>query len=95
MNVNLVCINRIHTLEDYKDAIEKLLPISYIYQPYTTLLTLDYIPHIQAMLYYDHKNKSKTRSKRRRLYLPLNQEAVASLTSHGRLVDEVCIQTKP
>lgn len=81
--------NRIRTFDNYKEAIEKLLPISYVYHPYTEILTSEYIPHIQMMLYYDHQNKSKTRSKRRKLYLPLNEEAINHLTTQETIVDEV------
>ncbi|EPB83396.1 hypothetical protein HMPREF1544_09871 [Mucor circinelloides 1006PhL] len=81
--------------EDYKEAIDTLLPARQQYQPNESIIMMEYIPYIQQMTVpLDEPSKSRTRSKRKRLHLPLSQDSVATLTNHRPLIDEVSVATK-
>lgn len=79
------------TFEDSREAIEKLLPTSLIYQPNEETIMMDYIPRIQMMISTnaDQKSGRSTRSKRKRLYLPLNEDCVDTLIKDKSFIDEV------
>ncbi|KAI7901554.1 uncharacterized protein BX663DRAFT_513265 [Cokeromyces recurvatus] len=84
-----VCDARSINLEDYKEAIEKLLSPRMIYQPNEYNLTMDYIPHIQLMLTFNHDIQGRsTRTKRKRLHLPLSEDCIHVLSTYKPLVDE-------
>lgn len=62
-----------------------------MYQPNEYILMMDYIPYIQQMISANSRaNAGKTRSKRKRLYLPLSDDNVEVLTDSRSLLDEVC-----
>lgn len=61
-----------------------------MYQPNEGMIIMDYVSYIRQMISVDSKTKSvKTRSKRKRLYLPLSEENVNTLTRNRPLIDEV------
>lgn len=81
--------------EDYKEAIDTLLPARQQYQPNESIIMMEYIPYIQQMTVpLDKPSKSRTRSKRKRLHLPLSQDSVATLSNHRPLIDEVSVATR-
>lgn len=66
-----------------------------IYQPNENIVMMDYIPYIQQMISANSKaNAGKTRSKRKRLYLPLSDDNEDVLTYNRPLIDEVCTKKK-
>lgn len=68
----------------------KLLTTELLYRPKEQVIMMEYIPYIKQMILADSKAKTvKTRSKRKRLYLPLSEESVDVLTSNRPLLDEV------
>lgn len=73
------------------DAIARLLVPRMVYQPNEYVVMMDYVPYVQQMISAHSKAKAvKTRSKRKRLYLPLSDDNVDILTHNRSLVDEVC-----
>ncbi|KAI8885096.1 P-loop containing nucleoside triphosphate hydrolase protein [Backusella circina FSU 941] len=79
--------------DDYYDATEKLLPTSMLYNLNADTLMMEYIPYIQSMIEQPEDatrdaKRRQTRSKRKRLYLPLNDEQADALTRKRTVMDE-------
>lgn len=86
-------LSRSKIFDDYTDAIARLSTPEMIYQPNENIMMMDYIPYIQQMISANSKAKAvKTRSKRKRLYLPLSDDSVQVLSCNRPLVDEVCTE---
>ncbi|CAO3669255.1 unnamed protein product [Rhizopus stolonifer] len=89
---NLKCARQFAYEED-KEAIENILPLKMIYQPNPEEIMMEYIPHIRLMLddskrsVFDNRTR-KTRSNRKRIHLPLNDENVHTLVTPRELHDE-------
>ncbi|CAO3617087.1 unnamed protein product [Mucor hiemalis] len=84
-----VCDMRSYNFEEYTAAIIKLLTPELLYRPKEQMIMMEYIPYIQQMILASSKDKTvKTRSKRKRLYLPLPEESVETLTVNRPLMDE-------
>lgn len=66
-----------------------------IYQPNENVIIMEYVSYIRQMISADSKAKAvKTRSKRKRLYLPLNEDDVNRLICNKSLIDEVRTQSR-
>ncbi|CEP06795.1 hypothetical protein [Parasitella parasitica] len=77
--------------DDCREAIERVLPVRQAYQPNEQTIMMEYVPYIQQMAVpVDKHHKSRTRSKRKRIHLPLDQDALATLTNPKPPIDEVC-----
>ncbi|KAK4521593.1 uncharacterized protein ATC70_004122 [Mucor velutinosus] len=75
--------------EDYREAIDLLLPTRQQHLPQESVVMMEYIPYIQQMIVpVDKPSKSRTRSKRKRLHLPLSSDAVATLSNRRVPIDE-------
>ncbi|KAL9555138.1 hypothetical protein MBANPS3_002503 [Mucor bainieri] len=75
--------------EDCKEAIDALLPVRQQHQPQGNIVMTEYVPFIQQMMGPVEKpSKSRTRSKRKRLHLPLSSDAVATLGNQRVPIDE-------
>ncbi|GAN06884.1 hypothetical protein MAM1_0140d06374 [Mucor ambiguus] len=75
--------------EDCKEAIDLLLPVRLQHQPQESVVMMEYIPYIQQMIMpVDKPSKSRTRSKRKRLHLPLSSDAVTTLSNQRAPIDE-------
>lgn len=76
--------------QDYKEAIDPLLPARQQHLPQESMVMMEYIPYIQQMMVpVDNPSESRTRSKRKRRHLPLSSDAVATLSNHRAPIDEV------
>lgn len=83
---------RFNNFDEYTEAISKLLTERLSYQPNEQTIMMEYIPYIQQMISANSKTKAvKTRSKRKRLYLPLSDESVNILTFDRPIIDEVSL----
>jgi hypothetical protein len=88
-----ICDAKFNNFDEYTESISKLLTGRLTLLPNEHIIMMEYIPFIQQMISADSKTKAvKTRSKRKRLYLPLNDEQVNILTFDRPIVDEVCAQ---
>ncbi|CAO3630402.1 unnamed protein product [Mucor fragilis] len=75
--------------QDYKEAIDPLLPARQQHLPQESMVMMEYIPYIQQMMVpVDKPSESRTRSKRKRRHLPLSSDAVATLSNHRAPIDE-------
>lgn len=94
VNILTTLYSRSHNFIEYTDSIVKLLSIQLMYQPNEYLIMMEYIPYIKQMITAnDIKNSKSTRSKRKRLYLPLSDDAIQILTCHKPIIDEVTIHS--
>ncbi|KAI8639612.1 hypothetical protein BD408DRAFT_421007 [Parasitella parasitica] len=75
-----------------REAIERLLPFRQVSQPNEQIIMMEYVPYIQQMIVpIDKPSKSRTRSKRKRVHLPLNEEALMTLSNPKPPTDETQI----
>jgi hypothetical protein len=85
----LLFIIRCAAFDDYYDATEKILPASTLYNLDENLLMMEYIPYIQSMIQQPGDPKQRqTRSKRKRLYLPLSDNQADMLKRNRKVIDE-------